>query len=257
MFTFNSLQLIALISNFFWPLVRILAFFSTAPIFNNKLINKKVKIILSVIISLLISPFLPTVHTTLFSFFGLFVLLQQILIGCVLGVSVQFLFSVINLSGEIMGLQMGLSFATFFNNSIHIGTSIVSRILNTLILFFSLTINFHLILISILVDSFYTVPIDNYFLHKNIFFVLLISFSHIFVDGMIFALPIIILLLSITFIMGLLNRLSPQISIFSIGFPLNLLVGMLVMHSLIPISLHFFNNLINKNIPFIYHVFDI
>ena len=46
MLTFNNLELAIFISDFFWPLVRILAFFSTAPIFNDQNVNKKIKIIL-------------------------------------------------------------------------------------------------------------------------------------------------------------------------------------------------------------------
>ncbi|CAL4326147.1 flagellar biosynthetic protein FliR [Buchnera aphidicola] len=256
MLTFSSVQLITLISNFFWPMVRILSFFSVAPIFNDKLINKKSKIVLSGIISSLISPFLPEVHATLFSYIGFLLLFQQILIGVVLGFTAQLLFATVNLSGEIIGLQMGLSFATFFNNNNHIGISIISRLLNIFFLFFFLVLNTHLYLISILIDSFYSVPIDDYFINTNIFFDLLNFSSHIFLNSILFILPVIIILLAIGFIMSLLNRLSPQISIFSIGFPLNLLIGMWVLYSLISIMFPFFEKLLNELTFFMSHIFE-
>ncbi|QCI17496.1 flagellar biosynthetic protein FliR [Buchnera aphidicola (Acyrthosiphon lactucae)] len=255
MLTFNSLQLITLISNFFWPMVRILSFFSAVPIFNDKLVNRKNKIFLSGIISWLVSPFLPEVHTELFSYFGFLLFLQQILIGFVLGFTAQLLFITINLSGEIIGLQMGLSFATFFNNNTHIGTSVISRLLNTLTLFFFLILNTHLYLISILIDSFYSMPIDSYFLNANIFFILLKFSSYIFLNSVLFVFPIMIFLLSLSVIMSLLNRLSPQISIFSIGFPLNLLLGILVLYFLIPIIFPFFEKISNDLMFFITSTF--
>lgn len=256
MLTFSSLELITLISNFFWPMVRILSFFSVAPIFNDKLINKKIKIVLSGIISFLISPFLPEVHTVLFSYVGFLLLFQQILIGIVLGFTAQLLFITVNLSGEIVGLQMGLSFATFFNSSSHIGISIISRLLNVFFLFFFLVLNAHLYLISILIDSFYSIPIDGFFVNKNVFFSLLTFSSHIFLNSILFILPLIIVLLALGFIMSLLNRLSPQISIFSIGFSLNLLIGMLILFSLVSIIFPFFEKLLNELMFFISHIFS-
>lgn len=250
MLTFNSLQLITLISNFFWPMIRVLSFFSVAPIFKEKLINRKNKILLSGMISWLVWPFLPEVHTVLFSYFGFLLILQQILIGIVLGFTAQLLFATINLSGEIIGLQMGLSFATFFNNNSQIGTSIISRFLNILALFVFITLNIHLYLISIVIDSFYSMPIDGYFLNVNIFFILLKFSSSIFLNGLLLVLPIMIILLSISFVMSLLNRLSPQISIFSIGFPLNLILGMLMLYFLIPVMLPFLKKILDDLIFF-------
>jgi flagellar biosynthetic protein FliR len=255
MLTFNNFQLTTLISSFFWPMLRILSFLSVVPIFNNKLINRKNKIVLSCTISWLISPFLPEVHTILFSCFGLLLLIQQILIGIVLGFTAQFLFVTVNLAGEIIGLQMGLSFATFFNNNNHIGTSIISRLLNIVTLLFFLALNIHLYLIDILIDSFYSMPIDSYYLNINVFFVLLQFSSTIFLNGILFVLPVMIILLAISFIMSLLNRLSPQISIFSIGFPLNLLVGIIVLYSSSYIMFPFFEKLSHEVMYFISKTF--
>lgn len=250
MITVNDFQLIILISNFFWPLVRILSFFSVVPIFNNKLFNKKSKIILSLMVSFLISPFLPETRITLFSYLGFLLLFQQMLIGIFLGFIVQLLITAINLSGEIIGLQMGLSFAVFFNNS-YIGTSVVSRFFNILILFFFLSLNVHLYFISVLIDSFYAMPINSYILNVNVFYALLMFSSHIFIDSISFILPIMIVLSTINSIMSILNRLSPQISIFSIGFPINLLSGITILYFLIPVSFSFFEKLLHEFTGFI------
>lgn len=251
MLTFNTLEILTLISNFFWPMVRILSFFSVAPIFNHVLFNKKNKILLSGMISWLIYPFLPEIHTILFSFLGLTLFFQQIVIGIVLGFVVQFLFFTISLAGEVISLQMGLSFATIFNNNMHVGDSIISRLLNILAIFFFLAINAHLQLISVLINSFYSVPIDSSFLNTDVLLVLLKFSSYFFLNGMLFVLPVVIILLALSFIMSFLNRFSPQISIFSIGFPLNLLVGMLILYFFIPNIFPFFENLFNDLLIFI------
>ncbi|QCI21974.1 flagellar biosynthetic protein FliR [Buchnera aphidicola] len=255
MLTFNDFQLITFISSFFWPMIRILSFFSMASFFKDKLFNKKNKIILAVIISFLVSPFLPEVRTALFSCIGFLLLFQEILIGLVLGFTTQLLFVSVNIAGEIIGLQMGLSFATFFNKSSYIGTSIISRLFNILMLLFFLVFNTHLYLISVLIDSFYSMPIDSYFLNSNIFFILLQFSSHIFLESILFILPVMIVLLILSFIMSILNRLSPQISIFSIGFPINLLIGILLLYFLISTTLPYFERVLHELILFISQTF--
>ncbi|QCI21405.1 flagellar biosynthetic protein FliR [Buchnera aphidicola (Hyadaphis tataricae)] len=255
MFTLNSFQLLTLISSIFWPMVRILSFFSIAPVFNDKLINKKIKIGLAVIISFLISPVLPEVHTVLFSYFGILLLFQQILIGFVLGFTAQLLFAVVNFSGEIIGLQMGLSFANFFNSNSHIGASIISRLLNIIFFLFFLSLNVHLYLIAILVDSFYSMPIDYYFLNSSIFLILLKFSSHIFLSGLLLIFPVIITLLTVSCVMSIANRFAPQISIFSIGFPLNLLAGIFALYYLSSIVFPFFENSLHELMYFISQTF--
>ncbi|QCI18646.1 flagellar biosynthetic protein FliR [Buchnera aphidicola] len=255
MLTFNNLQLLTIISNFFWPLVRILAFFSTAPIFNDQHINIKTKIFLSILISWIIFPFLPNINIELFSFIGLLLLLKQILIGISLGFTCQFLFATINFSGELIGLQMGLSFATFFNANNNIGISIISRLLNILMLSFFISLDIHLYLISILIDSFYSIPIDIVFFNRNVFFTLLTFSSSIFLNSIMFIIPIMIFLLLSNLIMSILNRLSPQISIFSIGFPLNLLIGLVILYYLVSISFPIFNKLLNQLVLFLSSTF--
>ncbi|QNS01827.1 MAG: flagellar biosynthetic protein FliR [Buchnera aphidicola (Pentalonia nigronervosa)] len=255
MITFNSTQLIALISSFFWPLIRIFSFFSTAVFFDNKIISRKSKIILSSLISWLIFPFLPTIDIELFSCFGIITCFYQILIGIVLGLTTQFIFSAISLSGEIIGLQMGLSFATFFNHNNYIGVSIISRFLNILMFCFFLALNAHLDIISVLVNSFNSIPINIVFIHKNTFLILLQFFSHIFLDSIILIFPIMICLLALNFVMSLLNRISSQISIFSIGFPLNLLIGMLMLYLLISDMLPIFKNMLIKLLSLYIQIF--
>jgi flagellar biosynthetic protein FliR len=49
--------------------------------------------------------------------------------------------------------------------------------------------------------------------------------GHIFSGGLLLALPLIAVLLTLNLAMGILNRASPQFSIFAVGFPVTLLVG--------------------------------
>lgn len=96
----------------------------------------------------------------LFSSAALWVAIQQILIGVALGVTMQFAFAAVRLSGEVIGLQMGLSFATFFDPSGGPNMPVLSRLLNILVTLLFLSFDGHLWLISLLADSFHTLPIQ-------------------------------------------------------------------------------------------------
>lgn len=81
--------------------------------------------------------------------------MQQILIGIALGFTMQFAFAAVRTAGEIIGLQMGLSFATFVDPASHLNMPVLARIMDMLALLLFLTFNGHLWLISLLVDTFH------------------------------------------------------------------------------------------------------
>lgn len=219
----------SVINHFIWPLFRILALFASAPIFSEKSINKKIKISLALLITGLISPMLPDPDIHLFSLDGILLAIEQIVIGCIMGLTAQFIFVAVKNAGEIIGLQMGLSFATFFDPVSGGNMPVVARFLNLIVTLLFLSFNGHLWMINVLIDSFTTFPINGSILNPDGFLYFVKSASLIFKFGMLIGLPIITLLLCINFTLGLLNRLTPQLSIFVIGFPLTLTIGMIAL----------------------------
>lgn len=246
MVTLDSSQLMLWVGQFFWPLVRLLALFSTAPIFSEHSVSKKVKIGLAVMITWILAPTLPPVNVTLFSVGGFWLLIQQLLIGIALGFTMQFAFAAVRMAGELIGLQMGLSFATFFDPGSRLNMPVLARFLDMLAMLLFLTFNGHLWLISLLADSFHTLPIGGDPLNANEFLALAKAGGLIFLNGMRLALPLIILLLSINLALGLLNRVAPQLSVFAIGFPVTLSIGILTIGILMPLLAPFCEHLFSE-----------
>ncbi|WP_075183532.1 flagellar biosynthetic protein FliR [Pantoea sp. 1.19] len=246
MITFDSSQLMMWLAQLFWPLVRVLALVSTAPIFSERQVSHKVKIGLAAMITWLLAPGLPVVPVTLFSPAGFWLLIQQILIGVALGFTMQLAFAAVRMAGEVIGLQMGLSFATFFDPASRLNMPVLARFLDMLAMLLFLTFNGHLWLLSLLADSFYTLPIGGEPLNGQAFMALTRAAGLIFINGMMLALPIITLLLGLNLALGLLNRISPQLSVFVIGFPLTLSIGMLAMGMLIPLLAPFCEHLFGE-----------
>lgn len=242
----DSDQWLNLLSMGFWPFLRILALISTAPLLSERAIPKKVKIGLGLMITWIVAPVLPVTGVTIFSAAGFWLAAQQILIGIMLGFTLQFAFAAIRTAGELIGLQMGLSFATFFDPGSRLNMPVLARFMDMLVMLLFLTLNGHLWLISILVDTFHTLPIGGEPVNSNVFMALTRAGGLIFLNGLMLALPLITLLLTLNIALGLLNRMAPQLSVFVIGFPVTLSIGMLVMAALMPLIAPFAEHLFSE-----------
>lgn len=229
-FSVTSAQLSAWIVAFLWPFVRMLALIGTAPVFSEGVVQRQLKIGLAALLAIAISPTLdPMPVIPLVSVASLWILIQQILIGAAMGFAMRLVFAAVQAAGEFTGLQMGLSFASFFDPTAGGNTMVVSRLLNAIAMMIFLALDMHLMMIATLVESFHALPIADAPLSATGWRVLVGAGSAVFTAGLMLALPLVTALLIINLAMGLLNRASPQLSIFAVGFPLTLLAGIILM----------------------------
>lgn len=246
MLQFTSDQWLHWLSLYFWPLLRILALIATAPVLSEKSVPRRVKLGLGVLITVIVAPTLPVADGALFSARAPWIALQQILIGTALGFTMQLAFATVRFAGELIGLQMGLSFATFVDPGSHISMPVLARILDLLALLLFLAFDGHLWLISLLVDSFHTLPVGGLPLNASAWMALTRAGGLIFLNGLMLALPIITLLLTLNLALGMLNRMAPQLSVFVIGFPVTLTIGIILMAALMPLIAPFCEHLFSE-----------
>jgi flagellar biosynthetic protein FliR len=232
-FSVTSEQLGMWIVTFLWPFVRMLALISTAPVFGERAVPRSAKIGLAVLLAIVIAPTLgPLPAVPLVSAAGFWILIQQILIGAAMGFSMRMVFAIVQAAGEYTGLQMGLSFAAFFDPTSGGSTMVLSRLLNVMATLIFLAIDGHLMLIMTLAESFRVLPVSDAPLAAGGWFLLASAGGHIVSGGLMLALPLIAALLTLNLAMGILNRVSPQFSIFAVGFPITLLAGLAMLQML-------------------------
>lgn len=227
MLTFTEAQLMAWLSPVLWPFLRALALFMTVPVFSSRSVPMRVKIGLAFLITLAAQVSLPVSPViSLDSPVALAVLLQQVLIGATIGFAVRIVFAAIEFAGELIGLQMGLGFAAFFDPASGGQTNAVSRFFGTTTSLLFIIMNGHLVLIAAVIKSFEAFPISPEpmaFLHATQPHV---WGSEIFKLGLWIALPIIAMLLFTNLVLGVISRVAQQMNIFAIGFPITLGVGL-------------------------------
>lgn len=235
MISLTDAQLNAWLINFIWPLTRILGMLMTAPGFGHRAVPTRIKIGLGVFIALIIAPTLPPMPDVgLGSWSGLFILMQQLIIGIAIGFTMRVVFSAVDAAGEIIGLQMGLGFASFFDPQSAGQTLVLARFFNILAVLVFLAVNAHLQLIGVLVESFQTLPISAQPLSAGGFFNVAAFGYAIFAVGLQLALPLIAILLITNLSLGILTRSAPQLNIFAIGFPITLGVGLIALSVILP-----------------------
>ncbi|WKN24280.1 flagellar biosynthetic protein FliR [Azotobacter vinelandii] len=237
---------------FFWPFCRITAFLLATPLFGHSGVPARVKIALAVLLSVLLGPNLPPLpEVALFSWPGLGITVEQMLIGLAIGMVMRVTFAAAQTAGDIIGLQMGLGFATFFSPDTGTNSMVLSRLLYTIALLLFLAFDGHLLELELLAGTFASLPIGLPRLDPSAWEMLARYGGTLFVSGLLLALPLVASLLIVNLAMGILNRSAPQLTVFSVGFPLSLSLGLLLLTVLMGNLGGFIQGLLRAGLDFI------
>ena len=255
MISITTAELNALLAAFLWPLTRVLALVASAPVLGNPSVPLRVRLGLAVMITLIVAPTLgPMPQVEPGSHAGLLILAQQIVIGLALGFAMRVVFVAVEMAGELVGLQMGLGFATFFDPENAGDIPVVGKFLGLVATLFFLTLNGHLQMISLLSQSFSALPISGAALAATGFRSLVSWGGEIFAAGLLLALPLLAALLITNLALGILTRAAPQLNIFTVGFPLTLAIGLLVLGLALPYLAPVLERMIQDGLQMMPHI---
>lgn len=217
-----------------WPLTRVLGVMATAPIFSHNTIPNRIKLGIGIVFTMIIMPTLPPLpQFEIFSFQGLLILVQQLVIGLAIGFSMRLVFAAVDLAGQLIGMSMGLGFATFFDPQSQGQSTAVNQFLILLAMLIFLSLDGHLMIVTAMANSFITMPIAIGGSGINPMKIALWG-ETIFSAGLLLALPVVAALLITNMALGILTRTAPQLNLFGIGFPITLSIGFLVLALALP-----------------------
>ncbi|SDV46595.1 flagellar biosynthetic protein FliR [Chitinasiproducens palmae] len=238
MLTVTSAQLDAWLGAFVWPFVRFLALISTAPVLSHRSLPTRVKIALAAGAAMLIAPTLPPPPAiAVGSGAGLWLLVQQLMIGAAIGFAMRVVTATVTAAGDYAGMQMGLSFAQLISPGADSASTALARLLEMFALLIFLSLDGHLRLLGTLADSFRTLPLDPAaapMFNAGAWRLLADWGASVFWAGLMLALPVVAALLIANLALGILNRAAPQVGVFQVGFAITLLVGLLMLDLMLP-----------------------
>lgn len=228
MISVSEAQLAAWISPIFWTFLRVIAVFTAAPVFSSRAIPVRAKIALAFFVALAAQASLPDMPVIGFNDpQALGVAVQQVGVGLAIGFAVRVVFAAVELAGEVVGFQMGLNFAAFFDPTIGAQSSAVARFFGQMASLLFLAMNGHLMVLFAIIRSYQSFPLDQNFLESLAHMKLQRLGADLFASALWIALPMVGMLMFANLALGIVSRVAPQMNIFAVGFPITLVVGLI------------------------------
>jgi flagellar biosynthesis protein FliR len=200
-----------------------------APMFGARFVSPRTRIILAVAITALVAPLIPSADIKPFSPQGVVVVFQQLLIGVALGFALQVVFDALALAGQLLANSMGLSFAFNIDPLRGSSTPALSQLYVILATLTFLALNGHVALIQMLVAGLYGMPVGMTGLGPEGLWQLILWGGTLFSGAIGIALPGVTALLIVNLAFGVVSRAAPSLNLFAVGFPVSLVVGLLVV----------------------------
>ncbi len=222
-------QLEAYVAQGFFPFARIGACLMVAPMFGARFVPARTRVVLAAAITALVIPLVPAPTIAPFSAQGFVVVAQQLLIGVAMGFALQVIFDALGLAGQLLANSMGLSFAFNVDPLRGSSTAALGQLYIILATLTFLALGGHLALLEVLVNGFITLPVGTTGLGREGLWSMVLWGGQLFAGALMIALPGVTALLIVNLAFGVVSRAAPTLNLFAVGFPISLVVGLLVV----------------------------
>lgn len=225
---------------FMLVLSRVAGIFAALPVFGGRRLPTRIKVVTIFMITLVCFPALsvsmPQVPTDAFSLALL--ALSELMIGLTLAFITQIIFAAVEFSGQIIGMQMGLTISSILDPSQGTQTQIMSVIQTLFATLMFMALNIHHLFIRAIIDSFKVIPLGGWHLNGELISFLVQRTADIFIIGIRLAAPVMVALLLTTVALGIMARAFPQMNVFMISMPLNIGLGLVISGMTMTVFFH-------------------
>lgn len=223
-FNQNTIEYLLLI------LVRISSFIFISPFFGDSAVPSKVKISISLWITILMFYTMPEtsiIYNTVIDF--AIIVVKEAVTGLLIGFSAYVCITIIHFSGKIIDMEIGLSMAQIFDQSTNTTTGLTGSLYSYLLMLFMIVSNMHIFLINAIVDSYKLIPINGIKLGSTMYDTVLGFMTDYILIGFRIILPIFATMLLLNCILGIMAKVAPQMNMFAVGIQLKVMIGFFIM----------------------------
>jgi flagellar biosynthetic protein FliR len=221
--------LLPFISALWWPFCRIMALLSTAPVIGDALVPVPVRALLSVVLAFLMLPLTKgAAMPDPFSLAGVVVMIEQAVIGGVIGLALQLTMAVVNMLGFLVSSQVGFSMAQMNDPLNGQQSDVISGLLGIVAILVFFAVDGHLVLAGVLGQSFRAWPVGGGY-NNLLLETVALNVGWVFSAAILLALPIVFSTMVVQIGFGFLNRVAPSLNLFSLGFSLVTLFGLMML----------------------------
>jgi flagellar biosynthetic protein FliR len=221
--------LLPMITALWWPFARCMAMLTTAPVLGEAYVPLAVRALLSVVLSFMM---LPMTHGAQmpdpFSLAGVVAMVEQAVIGGAIGLAMQLTMAVVSMLGFLASSQIGFSMAQMNDPINGQQSDVVSAMLGLVAILVFFAIDGHLVLVGVLGQSLKAWPVGGGY-HPLLLQTVALNVGWVFAAAILLALPIVFSTLVVQIGLGFLNRVAPSLNLFSLGFSLVTLFGLMML----------------------------
>ena len=233
---------------------RVAGFFSAAPIFSNRAVNRKLRVLISACMAIVIfttmdQP-LPNYDTVL----GYAILvIGELLVGLSIGFISNLVMLTLAMAGEFIDREIGFTMAQSFDSSLNANVTITAQIYDRMVTLVILITNLHHFIIKAMMDSFALIPVGNFSPKPPIILSKVTDFMlQYFSIGFRIAMPVFLAAIMLNIVLGILAKSSPQMNMFSVGMQLKVFSGLFVLSLIVM----FIPNITNYLMEHMYEMVD-
>jgi len=229
-FTFDPVVLTA----FVLALVRATAWIVVSPPFNTRLVPVSVKAGLAATLALAAAPHVadPNIGLDTGSFIA--ALITQVLVGFALGMVTVLLVNAVQAAGALIDLFAGFSLAAIVDPMNNAEVAVFGRFYEVLAVTLLFSTNAYLVLVNGFFRSFEVIPARGLAVH-DVADVLTKNIGQFFIASIEIAGPVLGCLFLTEVFLGVLSRAAPQLNVFSLAFPVRVVVALIVVGLAVPL----------------------
>ena len=221
--------LLSWLQTLWWPFARTMALLAFAPIFGDPMVPMRVRVTIAFVLTIVVIPSAPAItQVDPLSLTAVKLTLEQIAVGAMLGLGLQFATTALQIFGFLSASQTSLAMALLndpVNGSSSDALSVLASIVGML-LFFAFDI--HLLLSGIIAASFHAWPVGQSFANMHLQTVAY-NVGWVFAAAFLLATPIIFGAMLVQLGFGFMARIAPSLNIFALGFSVVTLFGLTML----------------------------
>ena len=221
-------EVVDLFYSLIWPMIRISAFLLTAPFFSIRAVSVRIRVLLAVLLTWMVYPLTDWPLLDPFSAIGLREAFLQVFIGALMGLLLQIVSAALIIGGQAISASMGLSMANMVDPNMG-NVPVIAQFLIICSTLIFVGLGGHVIVISLLLESFQVLPIGQMVQVKSLMALTIEWSSMMFLGAVMIGLPLMSSLLFINIGLGVITRAAPALNIFAVGFPAMILAGIVLL----------------------------
>lgn len=162
------------------------------------------------------------------------IIAREMAIGLAIGLAVRAVLAGAEMAGHLTATQLGFTYGAVVDPQSGVRNNIIAALYGNLALITFFAIDGHHAVVRALATSYARLPIGAGGVDQSLVGGVTQMLGLVFVMGVRFAMPVIIVLLVVELALGLISRSAPTLNLLVVAAPVRVLIGLVVIAAIVP-----------------------